>query len=84
MSNYTPGPWKPIPILHGVPSGIVVSEEEFICECSFNTQDGGVSNTRLISAAPEMYELLQKLYDGLPFDQFKAAWLAIQSKVEGN
>lgn len=65
MSKFTPGPWKvgfktdgEIVILAGnkVISRIEPSRKE----------DVENANARLIAAAPEMYEVLKVLYEGLP------------------
>lgn len=64
-AKHTPGPWlqwADTNIIIRLHSGAPRSEDLRICEVSTNTRhDEGAANARLIAAAPELLEALQKL-----------------------
>ena len=89
--RYTAGPWKANRLLVTANAKV---EGKFKGEVVCYTAGGDISeaeaNARLISAAPEMYELLQCLEDaiskGLPqvdFEELRGNILKLVTKVEG-
>jgi len=57
--KFTPGPWEIIEDELTIKSKDYTICEVFLCD-AFSGEDQGVSNARLISAAPEMYEALKR------------------------
>ena len=65
MSKFTPAPWKVGFKTDG--ELVILAGNEVIARIEPN-RDNEISdaNARLIAAAPEMYEVLKVLYEGLP------------------
>jgi hypothetical protein len=68
MSAYTPGPWKAIEWTCHAPTTVVTDIGLVVAECTGHGRDASESlgDARLIAAAPELLEALEKmmqLYD---------------------
>ena len=65
MSKFTPAPWKVGFKTDG--ELVILAGNEVIARIeSTRNEDVENANARLIAAAPEMYEVLKVLYEGLP------------------
>lgn len=54
-AQHTPGPWH----LNGRTT--IETEDLFIASAYYQTSDGGEANARLIAAAPDLLQALQKI-----------------------
>lgn len=65
-ANHTPGPWSIVPAHQAVNSWIVGAVDgDSVADCSpgspFTTSDQATANAKLIAAAPDMLEALQRI-----------------------
>ena len=82
--NYTNGPWK-VEFYNGVV--LVTSDNDDICAVKGQTPLEKRENASLISASPDMYELLRRVYSAISVDKVTDALHdeinAILNKAEG-
>lgn len=91
MGNFTPGPWVPdynLTIGHIKSTSSLVNRTPTVCRYDVKTpslsEDEKKANSRLIAAAPEMYEMLEKLItEGQVSEYYWYEIRALLSKVRG-
>ncbi len=87
MSEHTPGPWR---VFKGGVSGRIIGIGELngegVCDCGFGVWRGGSeeaeANARLIAAAPELLEALQKARNALDLVDDDSEFHDVQSARE--